>query len=145
MDSAPRASAQESARSTSSNGNGRRGVIDLARVAVDDVIRLVQQEIQLAKVEVKELISTNVKAAIMLSIAAVCALFFFIMLLVTIALIIPAHALVAGIEAIIFLILLLVFGLMGKSMLKIGPPQKTMESLKEDAEWARHRLTRNGK
>jgi uncharacterized membrane protein YqjE len=143
MDSAPRGAAQESARST--NSNGRRGVIDLARVAVDDVIRLVQQEIQLAKVEVKELISTNVKAAIMLSIAAVCGLFFFIMLLVTIALIIPAHALVAGIETIIFLILLVVFGLMGKSMLKIGPPQKTMESLKEDAEWARHRLTRNGK
>src|SRR5947209_1626820 len=103
MDSSPRATAQESARSA--NSNGRRGVIDLARVAVDDVIRLVQQEIQLAKVEVKELISTNVKAAIMLSVAAVCGLFFFIMLLVTIALVIPAHALVAGIEAIIFLIL----------------------------------------
>jgi uncharacterized membrane protein YqjE len=143
MDSAPRASAQQSAGSSSSNG--RRGVIDLARVAVDDVIRLVQQEIQLAKVEVKELISTNVKAAIMLAVAALCALFFFIMLLVTIALLIPAHALVAGIEAIIFLILMLVFGLMGKRMLKIGPPQKTMESLKEDAEWAKHRLTRNGK
>jgi uncharacterized membrane protein YqjE len=145
MDSAPRGAAQESARSTDSNGSGRRGVIDLARVAVDDVIRLVQQEIQLAKVEVKELISTNVKAAIMLSIAAVCGLFFFMMLLVTIALIIPAHALVAGIETIIFLILLVVFGLMGKSRLQIGPPKKTMDSLKEDAEWARHRLTRNGK
>jgi len=144
MDSAPRASAQESARATT-NSNGRRGVIDLARVAVDDVIRLVQQEIQLAKVEVKEMLSSNIKAAIMLAVAAVCALLFFIMLLVTIALIIPAHALVAGIETVVFLILLVVFGLMGKSMLKIGPPQKTMESLKEDAEWAKHRLTRNGK
>jgi uncharacterized membrane protein YqjE len=145
MDSAPRATAQESARSTSSNGNGRRGVIDLARVAVDDVIRLVQQEIQLAKVEVKEMLGSNIRAAIFLGVAAVCALMFFVMLLVTIALLIPAHALVAGIEAVIFLVLLIVFGLMGKSNLKIGPPQKTMESLKEDAEWARHRLTRNGK
>jgi len=144
MDSAPRASAQESARATT-NSNGRRGVIDLARVAVDDVIRLVQQEIQLAKVEVKEMLSSNIKAAIMLAVAAVCALLFFIMLLVTIALIIPAHALVAGIETVVFLILLVVFGLMGKSMLKIGPPQKTIASLKEDAEWARHRVTRNGK
>jgi uncharacterized membrane protein YqjE len=143
MDSAPRASAQDSARST--NSNGRRGVIDLARVAVDDVIRLVQQEIQLAKVEVKEMLSSNVKAAIFLSVAGVCALFFFVMLLVTIAFIIPAHALVAGIETIVFLILLVVFGLMGKSRLQIGPPKKTMDSLKEDAEWARHRLTRNGK
>jgi uncharacterized membrane protein YqjE len=144
MDTAPKASAQESARATT-NSNGRRGVIDLARVAVDDVIRLVQQEIQLAKVEVKEMLSSNIKAAIMLAVAAVCALLFFIMLLVTIALIIPAHALVAGIETVVFLILLVVFGLMGKSMLKIGPPQKTITSLKEDAEWARHRVTRNGK
>jgi len=143
MDSAPRASTQETTSRT--NRNGQRGVIDLARVAVDDVIRLVQQEIQLAKVEVKEMLGSNIRAAIMLSIAAVSGLFFFVMLLVTIALIIPAHALVAGIEAIIFLILVVIFGLMGKSMLKIGPPQKTMESLKEDAEWAKHRLTRNGK
>jgi len=143
MDSAPRASAQESARS--SNANGRRGVIDLARVAVDDVIRLVQQEIQLAKVEVKEMLGSNIRAAIFLAVAGVCALLFFVMLLVTLALLIPAHALVSGIEAVIFLILLVVFGLMGKSNLKIGPPRKTMDSLKEDAEWARHRLTRNGK
>jgi uncharacterized membrane protein YqjE len=143
MDSAPRASTRETTSRT--NRNGQRGVIDLARVAVDDVIRLVQQEIQLAKVEVKEMLGSNIRAAIMLSIAAVSGLFFFVMLLVTIALIIPAHALVAGIEAIIFLILVVIFGLMGKSMLKIGPPQKTMESLKEDAEWAKHRLTRNGK
>ena len=145
MDSAPRASAQESARSSNSNGNGRRGVIDLARMAVDDVIRLVQQEIQLAKVEVKEMLGSNIRAAIFLAVAGVCALLFFVMLLVTLALLIPAHALVSGIEAVIFLILLVVFGLMGKSNLKIGPPRKTMDSLKEDAEWARHRVTRNGK
>jgi len=120
-------------------------VIDLARVAVDDVIRLVQQEIQLAKVEVKEMLGSNIRAAIFLAVAGVCALLFFVMLLVTLALLIPAHALVSGIEAVIFLILLVVFGLMGKSNLKIGPPRKTMDSLKEDAEWARHRLTRNGK
>ena len=140
MDSVPGVSA-----TTSTQANGRRGVIDLARVAVDDVIRLVQQEIQLVKVELKEMLSSNIKAAIMLAIAAVSGLLFFVMLLVTIALIIPAHALVSGIEAIIFLILVVIFGLMGKSRLKIGPPQKTMETLKEDAEWARHRLTRNGK
>jgi uncharacterized membrane protein YqjE len=145
MDSAPRATAQESTRTASVNGSGRRGVIDLARVAVDDVIRLVQQEIQLAKVEVKEMLGSNIKAAIMLGVAAVCGLVFFIMLLVTIALLIPAHALVAGIETVLFLILLVVFGLVGKSMLKIGPPQKTMTSLKEDAEWAKHLLKRNGK
>src|SRR5256885_949605 len=58
MDSAPRASATDSARTTA-NGNGRHGLIDLARVAVEDTVRLVQQEIQLAKIELKAQLQTN--------------------------------------------------------------------------------------
>jgi len=145
MDSAPRASATESARTTGTNGNGRRGLIDLARVAVEDTVRLVQQEIQLAKIEIGEMLRSNIRAAVFLSVAAVCALLFFVMLLVTIALVIPAHALVAGIETALFLVLLIVFALVGKSMLKIGAPPKTMTTLKEDAEWAKQVLKRNGK
>ena len=144
MDSAPRASATESARA-STNGSGRRGLIDLARVAVEDVIKLVQQEIQLAKIELREMLRSNIKAAVFLSVAGVCGLLFFVMLLVTIALVIPAHALVAGIETVVFLVLLIVFGLVGKSMLKIGAPPKTITTLKEDAEWAKQVLKRNGK
>jgi uncharacterized membrane protein YqjE len=145
MDSAAQASATDSARTTA-NGNGRRhGLIDLARVAVEDTVRLVQQEIQLAKIEVKEMLQSNIKAGVFLGIAALCALLFFIMLLVTIALVIPAHALVAGIETVVFLVLAAILALVGKSMLKIGPPPKTMTTLKEDAEWAKQVLKRNGK
>ena len=143
MDSAPRASATESANTT--NGNGRRGLIDLARLAVEDTMRLVQQEIQLAKIEIKEMLQSNIKAAVFLGIAAFCGLVFFLMLLVTIALVIPAHALVAGIETLLFLALAVILGLLGKSMLQIGPPPKTMTTLKEDAEWAKQVLKRNGK
>src|ERR1700704_4629540 len=145
MDSAPRAAATDATRTTSTNGNGRRGLIDLARVAVEDTVRLVQQEIQLAKIEVKEMLQSNIKAAVFLGIAALCGLLFFIMLLVTVALIIPAHALVAGIETVLFLVLAVILGLVGKSMLKIGPPPKTLTTLKEDAEWAKQVLKRNGK
>ena len=140
MDSAPRASANESA-----NGNGRRGLIDLARTAVEDTVLLVQQEIQLAKVETLEMLRSNLIAAVLLGIAAFCGLVFFLMLLVTIAFIIPAHALVAGIETVLFLVLAVVLALIGKSRLKIGPPPKTMTTLKEDAAWARQVLKRNGK
>ena len=140
MDSAPRASANESA-----NGNGRRGLIDLARTAVEDTVLLVQQEIQLAKIETLEMLRSNLIAAVLLGIAAFCGLVFFLMLLVTIAFIIPAHALVAGIETVLFLVLAVVLALIGKSRLKIGPPPKTMTTLKEDAEWARQVLKRNGK
>jgi len=143
MDSVPRASATDSANAT--NGHGRRGLIDLARVAVEDTVRLVQQEIQLAKIEIKEMLASNLKAAVFLGIAAFCGLLFFIMLLVTIALLIPAHALVAGIETVLFLILAVILGLIGKGMLKIGAPPKTMTTLKEDAEWAKTVLKRNGK
>lgn len=145
MDSSPRASATDSARAAVTDANGRRGLIDLARVAVEDTIRLVQQQIQLAKIEIQEMLRSNLRAAIFLGIAASCGLFFFVMLLVTIALLIPAHALVAGIETAIFLVLAIVLGLAGKNMLKIGPPPKTMTTLKEDAEWARQVLKRNGK
>jgi uncharacterized membrane protein YqjE len=145
MDSAPRASATGSAGSTAANGNSRRGVIDLARLAVEDTIRLVQQEIELAKIELQEMLRSNIKAAIFLALAAFCALLFVVMLLVTLALVIPAHALVAGIETAVFLLLLVIFALIGRSMLKIGAPPKTMTTLKEDAEWARQVLKRNGK
>src|SRR2546428_12232138 len=144
MDSAPLASATDSARTTA-NGNGRAGLIDLDRGAVEDTVRLVQQEIQLAKIELKEMLASNLKAAVFLGIAAFCGLLFFIMLLVTIALVIPAHALVAGIETVLFLILAVILGLIGKGMLKIGAPPKTMTTLKEDAEWAKTVLKRNGK
>src|SRR2546430_15873333 len=94
MDSAPRASAT----GTTANGNGRHGLIDLARAAVEDTVRPVQQEIQLAKIELKEMLQSNINAAAFLRIAAISGLPFFIMLLGTIALIIPAHALLAGTE-----------------------------------------------
>jgi uncharacterized membrane protein YqjE len=143
MDSAPRATATDSANATSANG--RRGLIDLARLAVEDTVLLVQQEIQLATIEVKEMLASNLKAAVFLGGAAFCGLLFLIMLLVTIALIIPAHALAAGIETVLFLILAAILALIGRTMLKIGPPPKTLTTLKEDAEWARQVLKRNGK
>src|SRR6267378_4932708 len=120
MDSAPRASATDSARKAT-NGNGRRGLIDLARVAVEDTVRLVQQEIQLAKIEIREMLSSNIKAAIFLGAAGLCALLFLVMLLVTIALWIPNHALVALVETVVFLVLAAILGLVGKNMLKLGP------------------------
>jgi uncharacterized membrane protein YqjE len=140
MDSSPRASAPETA-----NVDGRRGLIELARVAVEDTVRLVQQEIQLAKVELQEMLRSNIRAAIFLGVAALCGLLFLVMLLVTVALLIPPHALAAGIETIIFLLLLIILALVGKANLKIGAPPKTMTTLKEDAEWAKQVLKRNGK
>jgi len=144
MDSAPRASATDSAR-TAANGNGRHGLIDLARVAVEDTVRLVQQEIQLAKIEVREMLSTNIRGAAMLAAAGLCALLCVVMLLVALIEWIPNHVLAALVAALIFAIICVVLIFIGKGMLKIGPPPKTMTTLKEDAEWAKQVLKRNGK
>ena len=144
MDSSPRASATDSAR-TAANGNGRHGLIDLARVAVEDTVRLVQQEIQLAKIEVREMLSTNIRGAAMLAAAGLSALLCVVMLLVALIEWIPNHVLAALIAALIFAIICLVLVFIGKGMLKIGPPPKTMTTLKEDAEWAKQVLKRNGK
>jgi uncharacterized membrane protein YqjE len=155
MATSPRDSATDTSASGYSTGNGRRrGVIELARLAVEDVIRLVQQEIQLAKIEVQEMLKSNIKAAIFLGAAGLCGLLALIMLLVFIPLmfetgnhvwIFPVPAFVALIEAIVFLILAAILGLTGKNKLQIGAPPKTMTTLKEDAEWARQVLKRNGK
>lgn len=154
MDSAPRASATDSARSTATNGNGRRGLVELARIAVEDTVRLVQQEIQLAKIEIQEMLRSNIQAAIFLGAAGLCAVLGLVMLLVFIPLmfltgnhvwIFPVPAFVALVEVVVFLVGAALLGLIGKNKLKIGAPPKTMTTLKEDAEWARQVLKRNGK
>ena len=145
MDSVPRSTATESPRATATDGNGRRGLVELARMAVDDTIRLVQQEIQLAKIELREMLRSNIRGAIFLATAGLFALLFIVMLLVALVEWIPNHTLAALITAAVFLVLaaILIFG--GIKSLKIGPPPKTMTTLKEDAEWARQVLKRNGK
>jgi uncharacterized membrane protein YqjE len=148
MVSSARPASSDTTSSRSTNGQARLGMIELARVAVEDTVKLVQQEIQLAKIELQETLKSNVMAAIFLGAAGLCGLLFLVMLLVFIALIIPAHALVAGIETLVFLILAVALGLIGKGRLRVKANTavpKTMTTLKEDAEWAKQVLKRNGK
>jgi uncharacterized membrane protein YqjE len=132
-----------------SGANGRRGLVDLTVLAVEDILRLVQQEIQLAKLELKEMLVSSAWGVALLAAAGLFALLFLIFLFVTLALVFPLpaspHALAAGIETGVFLVLAAALGLIGKSRLRIGAPPKTMTSLKEDAEWAKNLLKRNGK
>jgi uncharacterized membrane protein YqjE len=144
MDSGPRPAAG-SARTAGPNGSERRGLIDLARIAVDDVVKLVQQEIRLAKIELREMLSANLMAVGLLAAAGLFVFLFLLMLLVALIEWIPNHTLAALITAAVFLVAAIVLALVGKSLLKIGPPPKTMTTLKEDAEWARTVLKRNGR
>ena len=146
---AARPEAPRQIASPESGANGRSGLADLAILAVEDVLRLVQQEIQLATLELKEMLVSSAWGGALLAAAGLFGLLFLVFLFVTLALVFPLpsspHALVAGIEAGVFLVLAAVLGLIGKSRLHIGAPPKTMTSLKEDAEWAKNLLKRNGK
>ena len=122
-----------------------RGVIDLARLAVADVVRLVQLEIQLAKLEIREMLAANIRAAILLGAAAFCGLCLLISFLVFIPLVFANHVLVAWVEGAVFLVAAAILALLGVRSLKIGAPPRTMTTLKEDAEWAKHLLKRNGR
>ncbi len=136
----------EQATTTGTARNGDRGLVDLARLAIEDVVRLVQKEIELAKLEVREMLTSNIRAAIFLAIAGLCVLLALNLALVTLALAFGAIAVfVAAIEVVLFLVIAAICGLLGKGMLKIGPPEKTVASWKEDAEWAKQLLKPNGK
>ena len=125
--------------------DGHRGVIELARTALEDTVRLVQLEIQLARLELMEMLKANVRAVILLAVAGLCVLLALIMALVWLALLLPNHALTAAIEAIVLVLVGAILVLAGWRSLKISAPPRTMTSLKEDAEWAKHLLKRNAR
>ena len=145
MDASARASATQTQGATSTNGTGRRGVIELARIAVEDTIRLVQQEIQLAKIEIQEMLKSNIRAAVFLVIAGLLGLLFIVMLLVALVEWVPNHVLAALIVALVLAVIAAILGFAGIKSLKTKPLPKTMTTLKEDAEWAKQVLKRNGK
>jgi len=143
LDSGPQPTG--SARTAGPNGRDRRGLIDLARIAVDDAVKLVQQEIELAKIELREMMTANLMAVGLIAAAALFVFLFVLMLLIALIEWIPNHTLAALVMAAVFLVAAVVLALVGRSLLKFGPPPKTMTTLKEDAEWAKTVLKRNGK
>lgn len=107
---------------------------------VSQVQELVRLQIKLAKQELLALVKRNAIAAGMLAGAAVSLLFFFIIAQVWLILVIPHHALVAGIITLAWLAAAVTLALVGKTRLKIAPPQATIDSLKEDLEWVKQQI-----
>jgi uncharacterized membrane protein YdfJ with MMPL/SSD domain len=115
---------------------------DLVATATKDLSSLMRQELELAKVEIKRDVVAAGKGAgglgaagfagmlglIFLSIAAAYALGRVVPLGVGFLIVGVAYLLVAGLAALIGL----------KSFKKMQPPAKTIETLKDDAAWAKH-------
>jgi hypothetical protein len=118
----------------------------LVALVISDAQRLVTLEIALARQELKELIATNAIAA---GIVAFGALLIVLGILVAIPAmvvwLVPWHWQAAAVWAIAYVVIGIVLALLGKSRFKVGLPKRTMESLKENKEWALRRMRSNGR
>lgn len=104
---------------------------------VDDLQRLAALQIDMAKAELKELVVSNLVAGAGLAVAGLLVL---IALLVALPVImvaaLPWHWQVALAWLVLYLLTALVVGLVARSRLRLGLPQKTLRALKENKQWA---------
>jgi cytochrome c biogenesis protein CcdA len=103
--------------------------------------RLVSLEIALAKQELREIAITNIIAAACLAAAGLIAIVAVLVALpVLVVVAVPWHWEAALAWAIAYLLIAAGLAVYGKSRLSLRLPTKTLESLKENKEWALHQL-----
>jgi len=115
--------------------------------AIDGARILVRKQVELARIEMTEAVSVRAKGAGMMAGAAVMALFALGFVAaagsVALALVLPAWAanLIVGL---VFVAIAAVLVLVGRNAIQNAPttPERTQETLKEDARWARQQITK---
>ena len=119
-----------------------RSLGELVQLATRDLSLLVSQEIALAKAEIKREVSAAGKGAGLFGGAGFTGLLAVLFLSIALAFAIGKPTtlgvgfLVVGL---LYLVLAAVLALTGKKQLaQVGPPERTIETLKDDAEWAKH-------
>ena len=129
------------------NGNGqhsteaRASSRDIAADVVQSAHRLVGLEIALAKQELREIAMTNIIAAACLAAAGLIAILAVLVALpVLVVVAVPWHWEAALGWVIAYVLIAAGLGLYGKSRLSLRLPARTLESLKENKEWALHQL-----
>ena len=112
---------------------------------VEDLQNIVRGEVQLAKTEVQEDVSKLGKAAGMIGAAAFLGLVGFIFLMLGVTYLLNKSVemwIAAGIVGLVLAIIAAILGMRGKSQMQAAnlKPDKTIESLKEDKEWASRQI-----
>lgn len=126
------------------NGNSQ-SLGDIVTSVIEDIQNIVRGEVQLAKTEIKEDAGKIGKAAGMLVGAAFLALVGFIFLMLGVTYLLNKSLemwISAGIVGVALLIIGGIFGMIGKNHIQEASmvPDKTIESLKEDKEWASRQI-----
>ena len=123
---------------------------ELVRRLIDDVQALIDKQVQLVKQELHEELRQVLGAAKSLGIGAglllMALICFFNLLFLAIDTFLPRWGwLAALVYTLVFAIVGMSLAMRGKDQVKVEPLARTRATLKEDAEWAKHRLTPNGK
>lgn len=130
--------------------NGRAGLGALLRELAEGSVTLVRQEATLARLEVSDVAAHAGRGIAMFAMGAVLALLGVLALLTGVILLIGDQWLPKDLYWVAALIVLVITGgvaafLAKKGLALLSPkqlaPDETVETLKEDKEWLRHRLT----
>ncbi len=124
-------------------GNGEKSLGELVATATKDLSVLMQQEVALAKTEIKKEVAAAGKGAGMFGGAGLTGLFALIFLSISLAYAISWFGIGLGwgffIVGMLYLIVAGVLALLGKKQIsKVGPPAKTIATVKDDVAWAKH-------
>lgn len=135
------------AASEGSSGNGARGTAQLIRTIAADISTLVSKQIELAKLEIGEMVGTRAKAVGVFAAAAVLGLFVIGFLGMAGAealdLVLPRWAAMLITAAVFGLLAALAIVAARRSLRSsASKPELTQESLKEDVQWAKQQLKR---
>ena len=129
----------------SSSGRQRENVFGLGRRLIGGGVRLARLELQRGRQEVGERMGQTARGAALLGAAAAFALLALIalvvLLIVLLALLLPLWA-AALIWLVIFVVVAVILAYLGKNRLRSPVPEETIESVKEDIEWAKRLLRR---
>jgi uncharacterized membrane protein YdjX (TVP38/TMEM64 family) len=122
-----------------------RSSAELAQDIVHEAQNLVQLELQLAKQELKELAMRNGIAAAFLAFGTVLVLVAVLVALPVLLLVVlwDNHVLGAAIWLAGYVVVGLVLLLVGRLLLRLQPPRRTLSSLEETKRWALRQIRSN--
>jgi hypothetical protein len=119
----------------------REGIAGTVTELVDDVQRLVELEIELLQLELRELAIRNGIAIGLLATGALGVLFALIFLQVALVTALPFPAWLNALGVVVFwLIVAAILFYVGRARIKIEAPEKTIQSIKEDLEWVKQQI-----
>lgn len=125
-------------------GNGQ-SLGDTVTGIIEDLQNIIRGEVELAKTEVREDVSTLGKSAGMIGAAVFMALVGFIFLMLGVTYLLNKSLemwIAAGLVGLVLLVIGAIIGITGKNRMQQANlvPNKTIESLKEDKEWASRQI-----